>query len=87
MKLRLLASLRNEVGREIVELPVKGSLTEALKAAREEIPPLRSVVDENGEPKPGVLVLVDGIDYRVLGKSIRVDEETTITIIPVNHGG
>lgn len=87
MKLRLVASLRNEVGKDAVEVDFEGSLTEALRVARERVPQLGSVIGVDGVPKPGVLVLVDGVDYRLLGKSIRVDSETTITIIPVNHGG
>ncbi len=87
MKLRLVASLRNEVGKDTVEVDFEGNLTEALKVARERVPQLGNVIGVDGTPKPGVLVLVDGVDYRLLGKSIRVDRETTITIIPVNHGG
>ena len=48
---------------------------------------MKRVIGEDGEPAPTILVLVDGVDYRLLGKELMVDEDTEITIIPVIHGG
>lgn len=85
MKVRilLLASLYREAGgRKVVEVEAS-SWREALRKLRDEYPGLRSVVNESGEPEPGYIVFVDGVDYRLAGDR----QAREIAILPVNHGG
>ena len=42
----------------------------------------------NNSIRPDVLVLINGIDYRLLGGSkAKLNEGDEIVIIPINHGG
>ena len=86
-RIHLVAMLRREAGIEEVEVDGAGKLTELLAEARRRIPALRRLISEDGVPGPTVLVLVDGVDYRLLGKELMVDADSVITIIPVIHGG
>lgn len=83
VRILLLASLYQEAGgRKVVEVEA-GSWREALVKLREMYPGLRRVINEKGEPEPGYIVFVDGIDYRLVNKS----EAREVAILPVNHGG
>lgn len=46
-------------------------------------------IRDDGIPKPGYIVLLDGVDLRILVEEDEVLEkdEVKLTIIPVNHGG
>jgi len=64
------------------EVTVKG-LVKQLKSKVENLP-----FDESGKVKAGYIVLINGVDVRVLyleDKSLKGDLE--LVIIPVNHGG
>lgn len=43
------------------------------------------IINNNTQVKPGFLVLIDGVDWRIRGT--KVNENNVITIIPINHGG
>ena len=46
-------------------------------------------VDDDGSPRPGYIILLDGVDVRILigeGKKVSGDR-IKLTVIPVNHGG
>ncbi|MEM1873253.1 MAG: MoaD/ThiS family protein [Acidilobaceae archaeon] len=81
--IRLLGSLKEQAGFEKLEVEAS-SWREALLKAREFSKFLREVIDDSGEPAPGYIVFVDGVDYRLL----KPDEPAReIVIIPVVHGG
>ena len=84
VRVRLLASLREEVGKPEVE--VEGEdLREALTKLIHKYPSLRKAVDpESMEPGAGYVVFVDGVDIRLVDREVRPKE---IVILPVNHGG
>lgn len=81
--IRLLGSLKEYVGSDRIEVEAS-SWREALLKAREASRFLREVIDDSGEPAPGYIVFVDGVDYRL--KDPR-EPASEIVIIPVVHGG
>ena len=84
VRVRLLAGLREAVGRAEIEIEA-GSLSDALRRLVSEYPGLDRALDpERLEPKPGFIVFVDGVDIRLVGRDKRPQE---IVILPVNHGG
>ncbi len=83
VRVRLLASLAEAAGTGVVEVEA-GDWREALLEARRRLPGLSRVVGESGEPMPGYLVFVDGVDYRVYDGEGAPRE---VVILPVNHGG
>ncbi len=87
VRVRLVATLRSEAGIDEIEINGSGMLMDILAEARRKIPVLRRVIGEEGEPKPTALILVDDVDYRLLGKKLRIGRDSVITIIPVIHGG
>ncbi|MCE4616403.1 MAG: hypothetical protein F7C09_04985 [Aeropyrum sp.] len=84
---RLMGGLRERVGRGEIELGVREgeSWRSVLKRALASLPALSEAVAEDGSPKPGYLVFVDGVDWRLLGDGDPVEEE--IIVMPVTHGG
>ncbi len=83
-RIKLLASLQEILGREIIEID-EGSLRDVITAAISKYPVLKQVVDpEKIEPMPGYVIFVDGKDIRLVSKNIKPKE---IAILPVNHGG
>lgn len=83
MRIKLLASLREQAGRDSLELEAS-DWREALRELRDRYEWARSVIGEDGSPRPGYLVFVDGVDYRLREPGYRAKE---IVILPVNHGG
>ncbi len=71
------------------ELYVKDLLQKIIEEKHE----LSDFIDKNTlKPKPGIILLVENIDYNIVSNiSIREllgkNTEINITIIPVNHGG
>ncbi len=69
------------------------SVKNLLQKIIEDFPRLSDFVDKNTvKPKPGIILLVDNVDYNIVSSiSIREllgkNKEIIITIIPVNHGG
>lgn len=83
IKVVLLGGIAEDAGTR--ELIVEGeNWREALVKLRRSVKMLERVIDENGMPKPGYLVFVDGVDVRLL-KGEHGGRE--IVILPVNHGG
>jgi len=82
-KIRLLASLRELVNAS--ELTVEADeWRQALIRLRNSYPRLAGIIMENGEPAPGYLVFVDGVDYRLIDEKVPAKE---IVILPITHGG
>jgi len=82
VRIKLLASLKESVGSGEVEVEAE-DWREALRKLREEYPALAEAISEDGTPKPGYLVFIDGVDHRIY-KDGRPGE---IVVLPVNHGG
>ena len=87
MKLELVASLKKAAGFSIAEFDFEGKLYEVLKKLRNEVEFLSEVLEEDGRPRPGILLFIDGTDYRIVDKNYIIKKDTLVTIIPVNHGG
>ena len=88
----LIGSLRNTFGSDSLTVEGIGSeitFPEFVRRVLEEDRRFEAVFNTDGTPRPGYLVLIDGVDVRVfedLSKAI-VKPDSTITIIPVVHGG
>jgi len=82
VRVTLLAGLREAVGKPFLEVEA-GSWREALIKLREMEPALAAAVGEDGEPRPGYLVFVDGVDSRLAEEG----PAREVVILPVNHGG
>ncbi len=83
MRVRLLASLKEQAGVDVLEVDAR-NWREALRKIRDNYGWARNVLAEDGSPRPGYLVFVDGVDYRLREPEYRARE---IVILPVNHGG
>lgn len=82
VRVRLLGHLREAVGRDVIEVDSE-DWVEALIKVRSLHGRLSEAIDERGEPRPGYLAFVDGVDYRIAGRG-RAGE---VAILPVSHGG
>lgn len=50
----------------------------------------RVILDNSGKIRPGILVLLNGKDIRLFGKTLNektLSSKDEITFIPINHGG
>ena len=82
-RVRLFFGLRDGRGR--AEFTVEpGALCDVLRRIQELIP---EKIINDCSPAPGYLIFVDRIDVRLLPSDCRVDEESTVDIVPVNHPG
>ncbi|MEB3774111.1 MAG: hypothetical protein GSR86_04195 [Desulfurococcales archaeon] len=82
VRVKLLASLKELAGgRSTVEVEASG-WRDALARLASEYPGLRSAINDDGTPRPGILVFVDGVDYRLSPEGGR-----EVVVLPVNHGG
>ena len=82
-RVKLLASLKEITGgKDSIEVEAD-DWRDALKRLREEYAGFKEVIGEDGNPRPGYLVFIDGVDYRLYeGRKAK-----EIVILPVNHGG
>lgn len=78
----LLGGLAQDVGLREIEVEAS-DWREALLLVRERFEQLRNAIDERGQPRPGYLIFVDGVDARLAIQ--RTAKE--VVILPVNHGG
>ncbi len=87
VRIRLLASLRELAGgNKVVEVRAD-DWKEALKALESRYPKIASILDEEYNPRPGYILFIDGVDYRIYS-SVKADKKPKeIVILPVNHGG
>ncbi|MDJ0270264.1 MAG: MoaD/ThiS family protein [Aigarchaeota archaeon] len=88
MRVELLGHLRSTAGSGSIELELgdKVRLNEVLRMLPEEL--RRHVIDEHGKILPGLLILVNGVDVRTVGKlDIEVGDDDILTLIPAIHGG
>ncbi|ADL18719.1 Purine phosphoribosyltransferase [Acidilobus saccharovorans 345-15] len=83
-RVKLLAALRDLAGGAQEVLVEGSSWTDVLKKLLSQYPGLSSVLSQDGTPRPGFLVFVDGVDSRLLDRSRQAKE---IVVLPVNHGG
>ncbi len=88
----LIGSLRNSFGSDsliIKDIEHEITFPELVRRILEIDRRFEMLFNTDGTPRPGYLVLIDGIDVRVfedINKAI-VKPDSTITIIPVVHGG
>lgn len=82
VRVRFMGALKDVVGRDYVDVEAS-DWVEALKHVRNLNPRLSNVLDVGGEPKPGYMVFVDGVDYRIAERGPAKE----IIILPVVHGG
>jgi len=82
VRIKLLASLQEIVGSKTVDVEAE-DWKEALRRLRQTYKGLEEVLNEDGTPKPGYLVFIDGVDHRIY----EGDTPREIVILPVNHGG
>jgi molybdopterin converting factor small subunit len=88
MRVELFSHLKRAAGSGTIEIKVEGelSLKDALKLLPEGVREL--VVDEYGSIRPGLLILVNGVDARTVhGYKVTVRDEDVISIVPMIHGG
>ncbi len=83
VKVKLLASLKDLAGGRREILVEARTWREALARLVEENPQLEEALNRDGTPKPGIIVFVDGVDYRIADSS----EAREVVVLPVNHGG
>ncbi len=67
-----------------LELRDSPPLQQVFQALAHEYP---EALDSSGDPRPGILVFVNGVDYRLLDKSERVAGSLEVKIVRVYHGG
>ncbi len=82
-RVRLFFGLRDREGRTEFEID-GGSLCEVLEKLQERLP-VRIV--EDCSPAPGYLIFLDGVDVRLLPRDCRVEDGSTVDVVPVNHPG
>jgi molybdopterin converting factor small subunit len=82
VRVKFVGALKGVVGRDHVEVEA-GDWVEALRIVRSIHPKLANVISENGEPKPGYMVFVDGVDYRIAERGVARE----VIVLPVVHGG
>ena len=88
MRVELFSHLKRAAGSGTIEIKVEGelSLKDALKLLPEGVREL--VIDEYGSIRPGLLILVNGVDARTVhGYKVTVRDEDVISIVPMIHGG
>lgn len=83
VKVKLLASLKERAGKEIIEVEAR-TLQELARKLSHYIP---DIIDPDGRPSGLYLFLINGADYRVRGENPTLTDADEVTIIPVSHGG
>jgi len=91
VKIVLIGALKQHFGRDILEIKIDKpcTLSEFVKLLYEYNPRFKDIVLDNGMPRPGYIVLLNGVDIRVYEspKDLELHAEDEITIIPIVHGG
>ncbi len=82
VRIKLLAGLRESTGKSEIEVEASDWKEALIKAVKME-PGLRTAITDEGEPLPGYLVFVDGVDSRLADKG----PAREVVVLPVNHGG
>lgn len=82
VKVRFMGALKEITGRDYIEIEAN-DWVEALRKIRDLNPRLSNVIGDDGEPKPGYMVFVDGVDYRIAGRGAARE----VVVLPVVHGG
>lgn len=88
MIIRLYGHLKAVAGTREIELRLAGRkhLKEVLRELPRELREM--VVERGGEPRPGLLIMVNDVDARsVYGYDIYLEDHDSVTIIPMIHGG
>ncbi len=88
MIVQLYGHLRTEAGNRLIEVRLVERMP--LKAALKLLPETvrRQVLDEGGEIRPGLLILVNDVDARsVYRYEVEVSDDDRIAIVPMIHGG
>ena len=85
--IRLLSSLKDLAGGTKVICVKARSWRAALLKLKEMFPKFSSILDENGTLRPGYIMFIDGMDYRIYESMRTSSVPRDIVILPVNHGG
>lgn len=80
---RYLATLKGRLGVEEERIEAR-VLKDLLKGVSSRVPDL---LDFDGRPSGLYVILVNGMDYRLLGEEYKLEDDDEVTIIPVIHGG
>ncbi|EHP69489.1 MAG: ubiquitin [Metallosphaera yellowstonensis] len=80
VKVILRGPLSNVFGKEEIKVDADNLLTLLYKLDR------GSVIISNSKIRSGYIILVNGVDFRLLG-DLSVKDTDVIEILPVNHGG
>ncbi|MCE4601452.1 MAG: hypothetical protein F7C38_07860 [Desulfurococcales archaeon] len=83
IKIKLMATLAERVGKRVVEIEAS-NWREALKRLRETYKELADAITPEGDPMPSYMLFVDGVDYRLYSNK---DTPREIVILPTIHGG
>ena len=81
--IKYIANLKARVGVDQERIEAR-TLREIISKVSEKVPDL---VDFDGKTTGLYVILVNDIDYRLLGEDYILSEEDIISIIPVIHGG
>ncbi|MCE4616997.1 MAG: hypothetical protein F7C32_00200 [Desulfurococcales archaeon] len=86
--IKTVASLKNRFGekKEIKYTPKNEKFQEIARRILEYIPEAREFLHENGHPKPGYIIFVNGTDARLIDTR-EFSGDIEITVIPITHGG
>ena len=81
----LVGGIAERKGVNTIELELgEPTVGELMKLLAKLVP---EAIDEDGNPKPGFLVFIDGVDVRVLEENDHVRKDSTIHVVQVYHGG
>lgn len=82
IKIKLLGYLREAIGSDYIDIEAN-DWVEALIKAREMHSRISDAIKPTGEPSPGYMVFVDGVDYRIASRGYARE----VAILPIVHGG
>ena len=70
--------------KHVLEINTSKPLSELLREFAKRFP---DAFEPSGEPKPGIIVFIDGVDARLMDPGQEVSPSSRIHIIQVYHGG
>ncbi len=93
IKIRFLGSLKNRLGIDeiAIEIQHKATLLEIINEVSKRYPLVKeAILDSKERIKPGIIIFINGVDANVYGSNaseIPIEDDSTIDIVPVVHGG
>jgi len=83
VKVRLVSTLKEKFGEEEIEVNAE-DLHSLVKILSNKVP---DIADFEGRPSGLYLILINDVDARVYGENPKIEDNSVVTVIPVNHGG